>query len=157
MYTEINGNLQANDRKFALVVSRFNDFITSRLLDAAVDCFVRHGGKEENLTVVRVPGAFEIPLTAVKLAKSKKYDGVICLGAVIRGSTPHFDYVAGESAKGVAQAAMASEIPVIFGILTTDTIEQAVERAGTKAGNKGWDAMMSAMEMADLFDALTKS
>ena len=155
MYTEINGNLQAKGRKFAFVVSRFNDFITARLLDGAVDCFGRHGGSEESLTVVRVPGAFEIPLTAAKLAKSKKYDGIICLGAIIRGATPHFDYVAAEAAKGVAQAAMASEIPVIFGILTTDSIEQAVERAGTKAGNKGWDAMMSAMEMADLFEKLT--
>ena len=154
MHTEINGNLQAKGKRFAFVVSRFNDFITARLLDGAVDCFTRHGGIEEDLTVVRVPGAFEIPLTAVKLAKSKKYDGVICLGAVIRGATPHFDYVAAESAKGIAHAALASEIPVIFGILTTDTIEQAVERAGTKAGNKGWDAMMSAMEMADLFDKL---
>ena len=154
MYTEINGNLQGKDRRFALVVSRFNDFITARLLDGAVDCFNRHGGSDENLTVVRVPGAFEIPLTAARLAKSKKFDGVICLGAVIRGSTPHFDYIAAEAAKGVAHAAMASEIPVIFGILTTDTIEQAVERAGTKAGNKGWDAMVSAMEMADLFDRL---
>jgi 6,7-dimethyl-8-ribityllumazine synthase len=149
--TEINGNLQGKDKRFALVVSRFNDFITSRLLEGAIDCFNRHGGTVDNLTVVRVPGAFEIPLTAAKLAKSKKYDGVICLGAVIRGATPHFDYIAAESAKGVAQAAFASEIPVIFGILTTDSIEQAVERAGTKAGNKGWDAMMSAMEMADLF------
>ena len=155
MYTEINGNLQGKDRKFALVVSRFNDFITARLLDGAVDCFDRHGGATENLTVVRVPGAYEIPLIASKLAKSRKYDGIICLGAIIRGSTPHFDYVAAEAAKGVAQAAMASEVPVIFGILTTDNIEQAVERAGTKAGNKGWDAMMSAMEMADLFDRLT--
>ncbi|MDR2484761.1 MAG: 6,7-dimethyl-8-ribityllumazine synthase [Treponema sp.] len=154
MYTEINGNLQGKGRDFALVVSRFNDFITTRLLDGAADCFCRHGGAAENLTVVRVPGAFEIPLTAAKLAKSKKYNAVICLGAVIRGSTPHFDYIAAEAAKGVAQAAMSSEIPVIFGILTTDSIEQAVERAGVKAGNKGWDAMMSAMEMADLFEKL---
>ena len=154
MYTEINGNLQAKGRKFAFVVSRFNDFITARLLDGAVDCFNRHGGAAENLTVVRVPGAFEIPLTAKKLAGTKKYDGIICLGAIIRGATPHFDYVAAEAAKGVAQVAMASEVPVIFGILTTDSIEQAVERAGTKAGNKGWDAMMSAMEMADLFEKL---
>jgi 6,7-dimethyl-8-ribityllumazine synthase len=154
MYKEINGDLNGKDRRFALVVSRFNDFITARLLDGAVDCFNRHGGAVENLTVVRVPGSFEIPLTAAKLAKSKKYDGVICLGAVIRGSTPHFEYVASEAAKGVAHAAFASEVPVIFGILTTDSIEQAVERAGTKAGNKGWDAMMSAMEMADLFDRL---
>ncbi|MDR2493943.1 MAG: 6,7-dimethyl-8-ribityllumazine synthase [Spirochaetaceae bacterium] len=154
MYTEINGNLHGSGRRFALVASRFNDFITSRLLDGAVDCFIRHGGDADNLTVVRVPGAFEIPLTASKLAKSRKYDGVVCLGAVIRGSTPHFDYIAAETAKGVAQAAMGSLVPVIFGVLTTDTIEQAVERAGTKAGNKGWDAMMSAMEMADLFDQL---
>lgn len=154
MYKEIIGNLQGKDKCFALVVSRFNDFISARLLDGAIDCFTRHGGAVEKLTVVRVPGAFEIPLTAAKLAKSGKYDGVICLGAVIRGSTPHFDYVAAESAKGVAHAALASEVPVIFGILTTDSIEQAVERAGTKAGNKGWDAMMSAIEMADLFKKL---
>ncbi|MHC6202344.1 6,7-dimethyl-8-ribityllumazine synthase [Breznakiellaceae bacterium SP9] len=152
--TEINGNLQGKDRRFAIVASRFNDFITARLLEGALDCFSRHGGSTENLTVVRVPGAFEIPLTAAKLAKSKKYDGVLCLGAVIRGATPHFDYIAAEAAKGVAQAALASEIPVIFGILTTDSIEQAVERAGTKGGNKGWDAMMAAMEMADLFDKI---
>ena len=154
MYKEINGNLQGKDKRFAIVVSRFNDFISARLLDGAVDCFCRHGGAEENLTVTRVPGAFEIPLTAAKLAKSKKFDGVVCLGAIIRGATPHFDYVAAEAAKGVAQAAMSSEVPVIFGILTTDSIEQAVERAGTKAGNKGWDAMMSAIEMADLFSNL---
>ncbi|MDR2518823.1 MAG: 6,7-dimethyl-8-ribityllumazine synthase [Spirochaetaceae bacterium] len=154
MYTEINGSLQGAGRRFALVVSRFNDFITSRLLSGAVDCFVRHGGDTDNLTVVRVPGAFEIPLTASKLAKSLKYDGVICLGAIIRGSTPHFDYIAAEAAKGVAQAGLTSLVPVIFGILTTDSIEQAVERAGAKSGNKGWDAMMSAMEMADLFDQL---
>ena len=156
MYTEINGSLKGKDKRFAIVASRFNDFITARLLEGAVDCLVRHGGSAENITVVRVPGAFEIPLTAVKLAKSKKFDGVICLGAVIRGATPHFDYVASEAAKGVAQASFASEVPVIFGILTTDSIEQAVERAGTNAGNKGWDAMMSAMEMADLFEKLEK-
>jgi 6,7-dimethyl-8-ribityllumazine synthase len=154
MYKEINGDLLVTGKQFAIVASRFNDFITARLLDGAVDCFNRHGGAVEDLTVVRVPGAFEIPITAAKLAKSKKYHGVICLGAIIRGATPHFDYVAAESAKGIANAAMASEIPVIFGILTTDTIEQAVERAGTKAGNKGWDAMMSAVEMANLFDKL---
>jgi len=156
MYTEINGNLQAGSKRFAIVVSRFNDLITARLLEGALDCFNRHGCAAENLTVVRVPGAFEIPLAAIKLAMSKKYDGVICLGAIIRGSTPHFDYIAAEATKGVAHAAMASEIPVIFGILTTDTIEQAIERAGTKAGNKGWDAMMSAMEMADLFAKMGK-
>ena len=150
MYTEINGNLQGKDRRFALVVSRFNDFITARLLDGAVDCFNRHGGAVEDLTVVRVPGAFEIPLTASKLAKSGKYHGVICLGAVIRGSTPHFDYIAAEATKGVAHAALTSEIPVIFGILTTDTIEQAIERAGTKAGNKGYECALSALEMVNL-------
>ena len=154
MYAEINGNLKGENRRFALVVSRFNSMICDRLLEGALDCFERHGGKQENLSVVRVPGSFEIPLAALKLAKSGKYDGVICLGAVIRGSTPHFDYVAAEAAKGVAQAAFASGLPVIFGILTTDSIEQAVERAGTKAGNKGWDAMMSAMEMSDLFKQL---
>ena len=151
MYTQINGNLKADDKRFALVVGRFNSLITERLLEGALDCFERHGGKQENLTVVRVPGSFEIPLAALKLAKSGKYDGVICLGAVIRGSTPHFDYVAAEAAKGVAHASFDSGLPVIFGVLTTDSIEQAIERAGTKAGNKGWDAMLSAIEMADIY------
>jgi 6,7-dimethyl-8-ribityllumazine synthase len=150
MYTEIIGTLEGKDKRFAIVASRFNDFITARLLEGALDCFNRHGGDEKNITVVRVPGSFEIPLTAAKLAKTGKYDAVICLGAIIRGATPHFDYVAAEAAKGVAQAAFASGVPVIFGILTTENIEQAVERAGTKSGNKGWDAMISALEMADL-------
>jgi 6,7-dimethyl-8-ribityllumazine synthase len=154
MYTEIIGALNAQDKRFAIVASRFNDFITARLLEGALDCFRRHGGDEKNITVVRVPGSFEIPLTAVKLAKSGAYNAVICLGAIIRGATPHFDYVAAEAAKGVAQAAFTSGVPVIFGILTTENIEQAVERAGTKSGNKGWDAMMSALEMADLFGKL---
>jgi 6,7-dimethyl-8-ribityllumazine synthase len=154
MYTEMNGNLNGEKKRFALVVGRFNDFITAKLLDGALDCFTRHGGNEENLTVVRVPGAFEIPLAAAKLAKTGNYGAVICLGAVIRGATPHFDYVAAEAAKGVAQAGLSSGVPVIFGILTTENIEQAVERAGTKAGNKGWDAMLSALEMADLFEKL---
>ncbi|MCL2761913.1 MAG: 6,7-dimethyl-8-ribityllumazine synthase [Treponema sp.] len=154
MYTEINGNLKGEDRRFALVVGRFNSMITERLLEGALDCFERHGGKKENLTIVRVPGSFEIPLIALKLAESKKYDGIICLGAVIRGSTPHFDYVASEAAKGIAQAAFKTGLPVIFGVLTTDTIEQAIERAGTKVGNKGWDAMLSAMEMADIYKQL---
>ena len=154
MYTEINGNLKGEDKRFALVVGRFNSMISERLLEGALDCFERHGGQRENLTVVRVPGSFEIPLTALKLAKSGKYDGIICLGAVIRGSTPHFEYVAAEAAKGVAQASFSSGLPVIFGVLTTDSIEQAIERAGTKVGNKGWDAMLSAMEMADLFGQL---
>jgi 6,7-dimethyl-8-ribityllumazine synthase len=150
MYQEIIGTLDAQEKRFALVVSRFNDFITARLLEGALDCFNRHGGDEKNITVVRVPGSFEIPPVAAKLAKAGRYDAVICLGAIIRGATPHFDYVAAEAAKGVAQAALSSGVPVIFGILTTETIEQAVERAGTKSGNKGWDAMISALEMADL-------
>ena len=151
MYTQINGILNAEGKRFAIVVSRFNSMITERLLEGSLDCFERHGGKQEDLTVVRVPGAFEIPLAALKLAKSGKYDGVVCLGAVIRGSTPHFEYVAAEAAKGVAHAAFNSGQAVIFGVLTTDSIEQAIERAGTKAGNKGWDAMLSAIEMADIF------
>ena len=156
MHKEIIGNLNGADKKFAVVVSRFNDFITGKLLEGAFDCLLRHGGKEDDITVVRVPGAFEIPPAAAKLAKSGKYHAVICLGAVIRGATPHFDYVASEAAKGVAQAAMSSGVPVIFGVLTTDSIEQAVERAGTKGGNKGWDAALSAIEMADLWEKLDK-
>ncbi|MDR0513494.1 MAG: 6,7-dimethyl-8-ribityllumazine synthase [Treponema sp.] len=151
MYAQINGNLRGEGKRFAIVVGRFNSMITERLFEGALDCFQRHGGKEEDLTVIRVPGAFEIPLVAMKLAKGGKYDAVICLGAIIRGSTPHFDYVAAEAAKGVANAAMNSGLPVIFGILTTDSIEQAIERAGTKAGNKGWDAMLSGIEMADIY------
>jgi 6,7-dimethyl-8-ribityllumazine synthase len=154
MYAQINGNLKGDGKRFAVVVGRFNSMITERLLEGTLDCFERHGGKQEDLTVVRVPGAFEIPLAALKLAKSGKYDGVICLGAVIRGSTPHFDFVANEAAKGVAAAAMETGVPVIFGVLTTDSIEQAIERAGTKAGNKGWDAMLSAIEMADIYKQL---
>ena len=154
MYVQINGNLKGDGKRFAVVVGRFNSMITERLLEGTLDCFERHGGKQEDLTVVRVPGAFEIPLAALKLAKSGKYDGVICLGAVIRGSTPHFDFVANEAAKGVAAAAMETGVPVIFGVLTTDSIEQAIERAGTKAGNKGWDAMLSAIEMADIYKQL---
>ncbi|MDR1931526.1 MAG: 6,7-dimethyl-8-ribityllumazine synthase [Spirochaetales bacterium] len=154
MYTEIIGTLKGQDKHFACVVSRFNDFITARLLEGALDCFTRHGGDEKNITVVRVPGSFEIPVTAAKLAKSGKYDAVLCLGAVIRGATPHFDYVAAEAAKGIGQAALDSGVPVIFGVLTTENIEQAVERAGAKSGNKGWDAMISAMEMSDLFGKL---
>ena len=154
MYTQVIGTLKGQDKRFAVVVSRFNDFITARLLEGALDCFSRHGGDEKNLTVVRVPGSFEIPLTAARLAKTGKYEAVICLGAIIRGATPHFDYVAAEAAKGVAQAAFSSGVPVIFGVLTTENIEQAVERAGSKSGNKGWDAMLSALEMADLFGKL---
>lgn len=152
---KLEGKLLAEDMKIGIVASRFNDFIVDHLVSGAEDCFVRHGGDSDNLTLALVPGAFEIPLTALKLANSGKYDAVVCLGAVIRGATPHFDMVANESAKGIAAAAMTSGVPVLNGILTTDSIEQAVERAGTKAGNKGADAMISAIEMVNLYK-LTK-
>ena len=137
-----------------IVAARFNEFITSKLLGGAIDAFVRHGGDDNNVDVAWVPGAFEIPLMAKKMAKSGKYDAVICLGAVIRGATPHFDMVANEATKGVASVGLQTEVPVIFGILTTDSIEQAVERAGTKAGNKGFDAMTTAIEMVNLLKAI---
>lgn len=148
------GNLIASDLKVGIVVARFNEFITSRLLGGAEDALKRHGISEGNVEVAWVPGAFEIPLIAKKMAESGKYDAVITLGTVIRGSTSHYDYVCNEAAKGVSSASMTSGIPVIFGILTTDTIEQAVERAGTKAGNKGWEAAVSAIEMANLMKSL---
>jgi 6,7-dimethyl-8-ribityllumazine synthase len=147
----IEGLFDASGLKIAIVVSRFNEFITGKLVGGALDAIVRHGGSQDNVSVLWVPGAFEIPPAAKRLAESKKFDAIICLGAVIRGSTPHFDYVAAESAKGIAQVSMSSTLPVIFGILTTDTIEQAIERAGTKSGNKGFDAAMSAIEMVSLF------
>jgi 6,7-dimethyl-8-ribityllumazine synthase len=150
------GFLSGEGLRFAVVVSRFNEFISSKLLSGAWDCLTRHGAVSENVDVAWVPGAFEIPLIAQRLAVTKRYDAVICLGAVIRGSTPHFDYVSGEVAKGVAKVQLDSGVPVIFGVLTTDTIEQAVERAGTKAGNKGWDAAVSALEMANLMRSLDK-
>ena len=137
-----------------IVAARFNEFITSKLLGGAIDAFVRHGGDDNNVDVAWVPGAFEIPLVAKKMAKSGKYDAVICLGAVIRGATPHFDMVANEATKGVASVGLQTEVPVIFGILTTDSIEQAVERAGTKAGHKGFDAMTTAIEMVNLLKAI---
>jgi 6,7-dimethyl-8-ribityllumazine synthase len=146
----IEGKLQAKDLKFGIVLSRFNDFITSRLLDGAVDGLLRHGAAEKDVEVVRVPGSFEIPLVAKKMAASGKFDAVICLGTVIRGATPHFDYVAAEVSKGVAAASFETGVPIAFGIITADTIEQAVERAGTKAGNKGWDAAVTAIEMAQV-------
>jgi 6,7-dimethyl-8-ribityllumazine synthase len=146
----VEGNLSAENIKFAIVVGRFNSFITERLLEGAVDCILRHNGNKENIEVVKVPGSFEIPLVAKKLAKSGKYDAVICLGAVIRGSTPHFDYVANEVTKGIAQVSLETEVPISYGILTTDTIEQAVERAGTKMGNKGFDAALTAIEMVNI-------
>ena len=146
--------LNAEGKKFALVVSRFNDFITEKLLSGALDALIRSGAVDQDIEVVRVPGAFEIPLVAKKMAKTNRFNAVIGLGAVIRGSTPHFDYVSAEVSKGIATVSMETEIPVIFGVITTDTIEQAIERAGAKAGNKGWSAAMDAVEMANLFEII---
>ena len=154
MPKQIQGDLNAKGQKFCILVSRFNDFITGKLLEGALDALGRHGAKDDDVTVVRVPGAFEIPVVAKKAVAAGKYDAVICLGAVIRGSTPHFDYVSAEVSKGVAAVGMESGVPVIFGVLTTDSIEQAVERAGTKAGNKGFDAACAAIEMANLLREL---
>jgi 6,7-dimethyl-8-ribityllumazine synthase len=148
------GKLISQGQKYAIVVGRFNEFIGGKLLSGAIDGLVRHGVDENDIEVAWVPGAYEIPLVAKKMAKSNKYDGVITLGAVIRGSTPHFDYVANEVSKGVASVSLDSDIPVIFGVLTTDTIEQAIERAGTKAGNKGYEAAVTAIEMANLLAQL---
>ena len=153
----IEGKLLADGKKFAVVVSRFNDFITDRLVGGAVDALVRSGAKDEDIEVVKVPGAFEIPLMAKKMAKKGRYDAVVCLGAVIRGATPHFDYVSAEVSKGIAAVGLESDIPVIFGIVTTDTIEQAIERAGSKAGNKGWSAAMTAVEMVNLIEAVDQA
>jgi 6,7-dimethyl-8-ribityllumazine synthase len=147
-------NLIAEGKKFALVVSRFNDFITDKLLSGAQDALVRSGAASDDIEIVRVPGAFEIPLVAKRVAATKRFDAIVCLGAVIRGSTPHFDYVSAEVSKGIAAVSMEADVPVIFGVITTDTIEQAIERAGTKAGNKGWSAAMAAVEMANLFDQI---
>ena len=147
----LEGKLTAKGMKVAIVVARFNEFITSKLLSGCLDCLKRHEVADEDLTVAWVPGAFEIPMAAKKLAESGKYDAVICLGAVIRGATPHFDYVCAEASKGIAQVSMQTGVPVAFGVLTTENIQQAVERAGTKAGNKGVDCAMTAMEMVNLF------
>lgn len=146
----LEGKLTAKNMKIAIVVARFNEFITSKLLSGCIDCLIRHEAADEDLTVAWVPGAFEIPMAAKKLAESGKYDAVICLGAVIRGATPHFDYVCAEASKGIAQVSMQTGVPVAFGVLTTENIQQAVERAGTKAGNKGVDCAMTAMEMVNL-------
>ncbi len=146
----IEGILTAKGVKFGIVVSRFNDFINKRLLDGSLDALSRHGAEDENISIVKVPGSFEIPLMAQKLADSGKYDAIICLGAVIRGATPHFEYISAEVTKGIAKVTLDSGIPVSFGILTTDNIEQAIERAGSKSGNKGWDAAMSAIEMVNV-------
>ncbi|HEY9199569.1 MAG TPA: 6,7-dimethyl-8-ribityllumazine synthase [Gammaproteobacteria bacterium] len=152
--TEIEGQLQVRGARFALLVARFNSFVVESLVAGAVDCLKRHGAEEKDLEIVRVPGAFEMPLVAKRLAASKKYDAIIALGAVIRGGTPHFEYVAGECTKGLASVGMEFDIPVAFGVLTVDSIEQAIERAGTKAGNKGVEAAMSAIEMVDLLKRL---
>lgn len=151
MSENIQGILSAKDKSFAIIVSRFNEFVSGKLLEGALDCLYRHQADEKNVKTYWIPGAFEMPVTAQKIAESKKFDAIICLGAIIRGATPHFDYVASVAAKGIANVSLKAQMPISFGILTTDTIEQAIERAGTKAGNKGWDAALSAIEMADLF------
>ncbi|MGB5420581.1 MAG: 6,7-dimethyl-8-ribityllumazine synthase [Desulfobacterales bacterium] len=153
----LEGQLIAKGKRFGIVVSRFNDFITEKLLGGALDALTRTGAKENDIQIIKVPGAFEIPLAAKKAAHSGRYDAVICLGAVIRGATPHFDYVCAEVSKGVAQVGLDSGLPVIFGVLTTDTVEQAIDRAGTKSGNKGWQAAMSAVEMANLMGTVAQA
>ncbi len=150
----IEGKLSAEGLKVGMVVARFNEFISSKLLSGAMDALIRHGAKDQDVTVAWVPGAFEIPLIAKKMARSGKFDCVICLGCIIRGATPHFDFVAAEASKGIALVSLEADCPVAFGVLTTDSIEQAIERAGTKAGNKGWEAALAAMEMVNLAKAL---
>jgi 6,7-dimethyl-8-ribityllumazine synthase len=154
MIKKIEGNLNAQGKKFALVASRFNEFITGKLVEGALDCLLRHGAVEKDLSVTWVPGAFELPLVASKLAAADTYQAVICLGAVIKGDTPHFEFIASEAAKGIAQVGLSSGKAVVFGVITADSLEQAIERAGTKAGNKGWDAALSAIEMSDLLSKL---
>jgi 6,7-dimethyl-8-ribityllumazine synthase len=154
MIKVIEGNFDAKDKKFAIIVSRWNQFIVSKLLDGALDSLKRHNCSEENITVVYCPGAFEIPVLAQKLAQSKQYDSIIALGAVIRGATPHFDFIAAEVTKGLANVSIDNNLPIIMGILTTDTIEQAIDRAGTKSGNKGFEAASSAIEMVSLFNQI---
>jgi len=150
----IKGSMIAKGKKFGIVVSRFNEFVSSNLLEGAVDTLIKHGVKEEDVSAVWVPGSFEIPMLAGRMAASGKYDAVICLGAIIRGETPHFDFIASEAAKGVAKVGMESEIPCVFGVITTDNLEQALDRAGTKNGNKGRDAAMTAIEMTSLYAAV---
>ncbi|MDJ0830035.1 MAG: 6,7-dimethyl-8-ribityllumazine synthase [Desulfobacterales bacterium] len=153
----LEGNVLAEGKRFVLVTSRFNDFITDKLTSGALDALTRSGAKAEDIDIVKVPGAFEIPLVAKKLAQSGRYHAIICLGAVIRGATPHFDYVSAEVSKGVAAVSLETDTPVIFGVITTDSIEQAIERAGTKSGNKGWHAALSAIEMANLIEAVDRA
>jgi 6,7-dimethyl-8-ribityllumazine synthase len=153
----IEAKLLAEGKRFALVASRFNDFITDRLVGGAIDALIRSGARDEDIEIVKVPGAFEIPLIAKKLTSQGRYSAVICLGAVIRGATPHFEYVSSEVTKGIAHVSLESQTPVIFGIITADTIEQAIERAGTKAGNKGWSAAMAAVEMANLIEIVDQA
>jgi len=155
MAKQYEGHLNATGLKFGIVVSRFNDFITEKLLSGALDALKRSGAKDEDITILRVPGSFEIPFVAKKMAQSKLYDSVICLGAVIRGATPHFEYVAAEVSKGVAATSLETGVYLSYGVITTDTIEQAIERAGTKAGNKGWQAAVSAIEMVNLLKAFS--
>ena len=150
----IEGQLQAKEKKFAIVVSRFNELICRKLMEGALDCIARHGGDLDHVDIAWVPGSFEIPMVAKKFATGKKYDAVICLGAVIRGATSHFEYIASEVTKGIAQISLETGIPVTYGVITPDTLEQAIERAGTKAGNKGWDAALSAIEMVNLFEKM---
>lgn len=150
----IQGTLSATGRTFGIVISRFNSLVTTQLLNGAVDCLLRHGGTEDALTVIYVPGAFELPQAALQLAHSGRVDAIICLGCVIRGATPHFDYIAGEVTRGIGTVALQTGVPMTFGVLTTDSLEQALERAGAKAGNKGWDAAMSAMELLHVFSQL---
>jgi 6,7-dimethyl-8-ribityllumazine synthase len=150
----IKGELIAHDLRFALCVSRFNSFLTERLLDGAIDCLSRHGAKDDSFDTYWVPGSFELPYVAAKLLEKSRYDALICLGAVVRGDTPHFDFIAGEVTKGIASLSLKSGVPVIFGVITVDTLEQGIERAGSKAGNKGWDAALSAIEMSNLYKSL---
>ena len=156
MAREIQGQLTVDGQRFAVVVSRFNEFITSKLCAGAVDALKRHGAKDDNITCVQVPGAFELPLITKKLADSGEFDAIVCLGCVIRGQTPHFEYIASEAAKGIAHVALVTGVPTTFGVITSDTLEQAVERAGAKAGNKGVDAAMSAIELVNLVTQLPK-
>lgn len=156
MVNVIEGNLSGKGFRFGIVVSRFNDFITERLQEGAIDALVRHEVEENDIDIAKVPGAFEIPFVARRMAQSKKVNAVICIGTIIRGDTPHFEFIAAEASKGIAAVAMESDIPIIFGVLTTETIEQAIERAGTKSGNKGWDASLSALEMVNLYNKVGK-